>query len=94
VTPTCRRSADKPAAGGARHACLQSKEAELSEPCKKHLDAVKKRQGPMVAACSYDIAALCSDVEPGSGRVAACLGGKQDELTPEGKEQVGKSAKP
>jgi Golgi apparatus protein 1 len=34
------------------------------------------------AACAGDIAALCADVEPGAGRVHACLRARISELTP------------
>jgi hypothetical protein len=97
--PPCRADVkklcpDATAAGGKVQSCLKAHEAELSQPCKQRIDEIKRRMGPLVAACYYDITHWCSDVSPGGGRVASCLEAKRDELTPECRDRLAKRDAP
>ncbi|MBI5255625.1 MAG: hypothetical protein HY855_03930 [Burkholderiales bacterium] len=44
------------------------------------------------AACQADLKKLCPDVAPGGGRVAACLKGKKDQLSPTCKADLAQRA--
>ena len=37
--------------------------------------------GPLVDACKQDVQTLCPGVQPGEGRIAACLKGKRSKLS-------------
>jgi hypothetical protein len=56
------------APGGIR-SCLNSHLADLSRPCQAVLVAV----AAVANACRGDVSSLCGGVEPGRGRVEACL---------------------
>jgi len=83
--------ADTPAVGGKVQACLKSHEKDLSTDCTKHLADIRQRWGTAYAVCSYDVERFCDDVQPGGGRIADCLQQHGDELSPECKDQLGKS---
>ncbi|HSP99800.1 MAG TPA: cysteine rich repeat-containing protein [Candidatus Dormibacteraeota bacterium] len=53
--------------------------------------AVAGAQGPD-AACAFDVQKLCSDVNPGGGRVIACLHEHESALSPGCKEALSKKA--
>jgi hypothetical protein len=89
-----RLCADAPEAAGGLVACVREKEADLSPPCKDQLAGVKKRVGPLVATCHYEISLFCSDVSPGDGRIVRCLEEKQDRLSPACKKTVAKRKAP
>jgi len=56
------------APGGIR-SCLNSHLADLSRPCQAVLVAV----AAVANACRGDVSSLCGGVEPGRGRIEACL---------------------
>jgi len=63
--------------------CLASHRAELSEPCRKALDAggfAKPKQRPQ-RPCAADVERFCKDVHPGEGRVLKCLDAHAAELS-------------
>jgi len=74
---------DAAATAGGLQACVRSNEAKLSEACKRQLEKVKGRVGPLLPACRYDITLLCSDVAPGDGRIRECIQAKREQVTPE-----------
>lgn len=75
----------KPGKGGI-FKCLKEHEAELSEPCKaqrgRMAARVKRGLNKAKQACQTDIDQFCKDVPEGEGRVAKCLKGHAEELSP------------
>jgi hypothetical protein len=45
------------------------------------------------AACTADVQKLCAGVQPGGGRIIACLKQHKDEVSAGCKEAIGKAAK-
>jgi hypothetical protein len=50
--------------------------------------------GTLAATCREDISQFCSDVVPGSGRIAACLQNRSEDLSPVCKDAFRKANKP
>jgi hypothetical protein len=50
--------------------------------------------GRLAASCRYDVARFCSDVPPGQGRVARCLGRHRSDLSPVCSDQLRKAMHP
>lgn len=81
--------------GPERVACMKAHEAEVSPECKKFYREMQERRqeslgrgqgrGAMKearAACQSDMEKFCQGVQPGEGRMIACLQQHQNDLTP------------
>jgi hypothetical protein len=79
---------DVPVGGGRIQACLKQHEAQVSEACRNKLDKLGAEVKLLAAVCRWDIARLCSDVDPGAGRVLQCLQTNQAQLSPECLQQL------
>ena len=67
--------------GGRMAACLREKQAQLSPACREQIAAVRTRGQAMRQACAGDIKNVCAGVQPGGGRIAACLREKESQLS-------------
>ena len=83
-----------PQGGGRIQACLQKHEKQLSPACRARYKHLEQEMGGAAASCRFDISRFCSDVAPGGGRVAACLQGHADDLSPVCKERLQKIMQP
>jgi hypothetical protein len=65
--------------------CLRENEARLSTACRAKVAAAqatfRRITEEFADKCGLDMARLCAEVKPGSGRVLACLVRQQDDLT-------------
>ncbi len=69
--------------------CVASHEDQLSGQCTFALyqaaslmEQLAAALGYVAQACAEDIKAQCSDVQPGEGRLLACLDSKRDAISP------------
>lgn len=68
--------------GGRVIGCLKSHESDLSPACKERMAAGKARMERVKEACKPDVEKFCQGVNPGEGRIAACLKSHDSELAP------------
>ncbi len=54
-------------------ACLNARLDEVSDTCRIVLAADERGDRPDFGACNGEVELYCSDVEPGDGRISACL---------------------
>jgi len=76
---SCRADIEKYCAdvsrGGGRVAeCLRRHYAGLSPECKARGQELHERAQEAHEACRSDIAKYCREIQPGTGRIVACLG--------------------
>jgi hypothetical protein len=65
--------------------CLRQNEAKLSPACKEKRKATEAKFRDLIEefgkACGRDMRRLCNELQPGAGRVAACLMRQEDDLS-------------
>ena len=74
--------------GGKVAACLKTNAAQLSPSCKERVAQMKEALKEVQAACEEDIHFLCAGIEPGGGRIAACLKQSANEVSPGCKARI------
>lgn len=79
--------------GGAIEACFKKNEKSLSPACMQYRQETKNKVGDFIKDCGGDIKKVCAGVQPGEGRVIACLKKNQTTLSPECKNRMTPSAK-
>jgi hypothetical protein len=75
--------------GGQVAACLKSNMAQLSPPCKERVSQMREILKEAQQACEEDIHFLCAGIQPGGGRIAACLKQSASEVSPGCKAAIG-----
>jgi hypothetical protein len=88
--------------GGRILACLKEHQDKVSDTCKQAVMKAAQTQPPPApspdainaaqAACNSDVQALCASVQPGGGRILACLKEHQDKVSDSCKQAVMKAA--
>ncbi len=74
--------------GGQVAACLKQNAAQLSAPCKERVGQMKELLKEVHQACEEDIHFLCAGIQPGGGRIAACLKQSESEVSAGCKAQI------
>jgi hypothetical protein len=74
--------------GGQVAACLKTNAAQLSPSCKQRVAQMKEALKEVQAACQEDIHFLCAGIQPGGGRIAACLKQSANEVSPGCKARI------
>jgi len=74
--------------GGQISACLKQNAAQLSAPCKERVAQMKQMLKEVHQACEEDIHFLCAGIQPGGGRIAACLKQNAAEVSPGCKARI------
>jgi hypothetical protein len=74
--------------------CMKQHEAQVSGECKAHMQKMhadmEARMQAFSEACKADAQQHCKGVEPGKGRMVACLRKNEASLSPGCKEQMSK----
>lgn len=106
IRQACREDAEKYCGGvvpgrGAILRCLRGHEPQLSDPCKKDLEQVRKRAEAtreayhnVQVACAADEQRFCPGVDVGGGALASCLKKHQQELALDCKRAVAAAQAP
>jgi hypothetical protein len=72
---------------GQRQGCLKEHVAELSAPCKAHIQAAQQQVQDLRQACQGEVAQFCQGVSPG-GPLRQCLQQHAAEVSPECKSAL------
>jgi Cysteine rich repeat len=67
--------------GGQIAACLKTNMARLSPSCKARVGQMQELLKEVHQACEEDIHFLCDGIQPGGGRIAACLKQSESEVS-------------
>ena len=67
-------------ASGKLYDCLRTQSLSLSDSCQMAVRVVQEKKDQFQAVCGKDAARLCPGVEPGQGRVVACMKPRSSEL--------------
>lgn len=77
--------------------CLVNNYDQLSDQCKKKIDKKKQNWTAFKEKCGADLDKFCPNVEPGKGRIRACLAKNKDQISEQCKtfikEKKGKKQK-
>jgi hypothetical protein len=74
--------------GGQVAACLKTNAAQLSPACKARVGQIRDALKEVGQACEEDIHFLCDGIQPGGGRIAACLKKWESEVSPGCKARI------
>ncbi|HUL94201.1 MAG TPA: cysteine rich repeat-containing protein [Burkholderiales bacterium] len=74
--------------GGQIAACLKTNAAQLSPSCKARVGQMQELLKEVHQACEEDIHFLCDGIQPGGGRIAACLKQSESEVSPGCKARI------
>lgn len=77
--------------GGRIHACLKSNADRLSPACRQDLDQAAKRAREIHQRCQGDVWQFCQGIQPGQGRILACLKSHEAELSPPCADEFGRA---
>ena len=78
---------------GAVSACLKKNAGQLSAPCKERVGQMRQILKEVHKACEEDIHFLCEGIQPGGGRIAACLKQSASEVSSGCKKQIAAAKK-
>jgi hypothetical protein len=86
IKQACQPDAEKFCKGigpgeGRIAACLKSHESELAPACQKLIGRVETAAREVHGACKNDVEKLCQGIQPGGGRILACLKSHEAELS-------------
>jgi len=68
--------------------CMKEHQNKLSSGCRENMAKAKEKIKDAAEACKEDAGRLCKGVEPGQGRILACLKQHEGELSAECKDQM------
>jgi len=99
IKQACQPDAEKFCKGikpgdGRIASCLKSHESELAPACQKLVARVGTAAREVHEACRNDVEKLCQGIQPGGGRILACLRSHEAELSPPCKAVLARKEKP
>ena len=74
--------------GGRILICLKEHEKDLTPTCRDKVAEIEKRLKEAQQICAADTEKFCKGIEPGEGRIAKCLNGHVEEISPACREKV------